>query len=301
MDRATPRRTEHPGPPAITGRRKTTDGAPTSLLARPGLRRLSADMAPLPTGKEAPEPVEPTGPFNIHPSGPGTLFTNAAGATLTKSGGTAITSLTVPFDNDGTLNANSGVLNLGGPFANYNTGTRILSRGRYSIAATLRFPGADVVTNTADVELVGPASQLQDTSGQNGLRNLSTNTATGAITIRDGRELTIPGPFTRTETSQWAPRAPSSPPATTPKPLAPPPSPTRPPRSAPSEGWWTSKEGPWVESARWNRCSATPTPSARAFRQESSPLPACSTRLPTVARPSRSPGRRLARAMTSWL
>ena len=132
---------------------------------------------------------------NIHPSGAGTLFTNAAGGTFTKSGGTGTTSLTVPFDNDGTLNANSGILNIAGPFANYDTGTRTLSRGTYLITATLRFPGADLVSNAAHVELVGPASHLLDTSGQNGLRNLRTNTAAGALTIRDGRDLTTPGPF----------------------------------------------------------------------------------------------------------
>src|SRR5262249_18561896 len=73
--------------------------------------------------------------------------------TLTKSAGGA-TTLYAALNNTGTLDVETGTLNLAGPFSNFSGTT--LTGGTYLLGGTLRFPGADIHTNAASIVLNQP-------------------------------------------------------------------------------------------------------------------------------------------------
>ena len=58
----------------------------------------------------------------------------------------------------------------------------------------LRFFGADIVTNSADVTLDGGGA-IQDPSGVDAFTNLATNAPGGSLTLQGGRSMTVPGLF----------------------------------------------------------------------------------------------------------
>ncbi|HEX7255988.1 MAG TPA: Calx-beta domain-containing protein [Gaiellaceae bacterium] len=119
---------------------------------------------------------------------------------LRKSAGTGTTRIDVPFDNTGgTIEARVGTLHVNGAFANYNATTDVLTGGTYLVQDTLRFNGADIVTNNAKVVLDGAASRILDngTPGLDGLRRFATNGPAGDFSIVNGRDLfteAVPGP-----------------------------------------------------------------------------------------------------------
>jgi uncharacterized repeat protein (TIGR01451 family) len=129
-------------------------------------------------------------------SGSGTpLLHNEATGTLAKNGGTGTSTISIPADNDGTIEASAGTVNLIGALANWSAGTQTLTGGRWVVSATLGFSGADVVTNAADIELDGAAWVFTNTIGQGALRNLAVNAAAGSLEIRNLSTLTTSGAF----------------------------------------------------------------------------------------------------------
>lgn len=122
-------------------------------------------------------------------------LTNQATGTITKSS-SGTTTLGAALTNNGDLTVAAGLLNASGTFANYNQATDILSGGSYVVAGTLRFVGADVVTNQATIVVDGTLSQIQDGSGLDAFRNFTTNV--GSLTITGGRTLTLPKALTST-------------------------------------------------------------------------------------------------------
>ena len=82
---------------------------------------------------------------------------------------------------------------VGSPFTNV-VGTTITG-GTYLLGGTFKFDSANIVNNGAVFELDGPASQVIDQSGNDGLRNLASVTPAGGITLRNGRNLGTPGAF----------------------------------------------------------------------------------------------------------
>ncbi len=117
---------------------------------------------------------------------------NNAG-TFEKTAGTGTTSVTVPFSNSGTVQAQSGTLNLGS-LSNFSGTT--LAGGTYIVSATLSFPGANIQTNAATIVLNGAASQiLNSTTSANALANFAANAAGGSFTVQNGRNFTTVGAF----------------------------------------------------------------------------------------------------------
>ena len=79
-----------------------------------------------------------------------------------------------------------------------------LSGGTFVIRGTLRYPGANVLTNSASVELDagagGAAQLLEHNSGTNALANLGANSASGSFALRGGKTLGVAGPFSNAGT-----------------------------------------------------------------------------------------------------
>ncbi len=153
---------------------------------------------------------------------PGGTFNNL-GTFIKRAGasGDGITRFTGFFNNSGTVDVQSGTLDLegGGTHTgdfdftgaifevkggtqNFNSGSDLTGTtfgaagGTYLVVGTFRFPNADIVSNGATIVLSGPSSQIiNHTTGGNGIANFSTNTAAGNFTIQNGRNLTTSGAF----------------------------------------------------------------------------------------------------------
>src|SRR5204863_12936 len=107
------------------------------------------------------------------------IFRKTGTGTLTVGSGVPI-----PFTNTGTIQAQAGILSIT-TLTNFAGST--LTGGTYDVAATLRFPDADIVTNAASIILDGPASAIQSTAGADALNNFAANSATGSFQIKNGR------------------------------------------------------------------------------------------------------------------
>ncbi len=93
----------------------------------------------------------------------------------------------------GTLQVDAGLLNLKRTFSNFANQT--LTDGSYIVSGELRFVGADIVTNAAVIELIGPDALIRSNSLTNALASVATNQSNAALRIREGANLTTPGPF----------------------------------------------------------------------------------------------------------
>jgi hypothetical protein len=122
---------------------------------------------------------------------------NNAG-TFRKSAGTGTTTVAVTFSNTGTVDVQTGTINLAGSFANYNVTTGTLTGGTYRVTGTLQFTDGNVLTNAAALVLDGPASRVVNQANVNALANLADNAATGSLAIQDGRNFTAAGGFHNT-------------------------------------------------------------------------------------------------------
>jgi hypothetical protein len=108
---------------------------------------------------------------------------NKAGGMYTNNGQFKVAaSQTLTITNGGTLT---------------NLATNTLTGGTYDVSGTFRFPGADIITNQAEIILRGaPSSILNDTGGANALANLATIGTAGAVRLFSGRNFTAAGAFT---------------------------------------------------------------------------------------------------------
>ena len=127
-------------------------------------------------------------------SGASIVKTGAAGATFGDSG--------TEFVNDGTVWASAGTLRLNGTLVGL-TGTT-LTGGTWNVAdgATLRVNNANVVTNAADIGLLGPNAAFEDYTGANALRNLAVND--GELSLQ-GKDLSLGGDLTNNGTLALGP------------------------------------------------------------------------------------------------
>jgi hypothetical protein len=93
------------------------------------------------------------------------------------------------FTNAGVLAVNHGsVLNIRGTFNNLSGTT--LSAGTYNLTGTLGLAGSNIVTNAARVTLTGSSAQiLNDFQNTNALTGLTTNLATGSLSLQGGQIL----------------------------------------------------------------------------------------------------------------
>src|SRR5262245_15481599 len=94
------------------------------------------------------------------------------GGTLRKSAGPFATQIGTSLKNGGRVEVLSGTVDVTGPFRNM-TGN-VLAGGEYLLLGRLRFFGADIVTNAADVTLDGGGA-IQEPSGVEAFRNLTRN------------------------------------------------------------------------------------------------------------------------------
>ena len=115
-------------------------------------------------------------------------FNNSGAFNLSGAGTTEITG--IEFTNSGTVNVLAGTLHLAGGFTNFGGST--LTGGTYHVAGTLKFPGANIVTNAASIILDGATSQIVNQGNVDALANFATNAATGSFSLQGGRNLTTP-------------------------------------------------------------------------------------------------------------
>ena len=115
------------------------------------------------------------------------------------------------FTNDGSLSVNGQSLptafTINGPLTNLDPATKTLTGGVFrvfgsfsnaSATGTLRFNGADIVHNAADLTL-GGAATIVDQSSNNGLRNFVDNTKAGTFSLL-GQSFAAPTDFTNAGT-----------------------------------------------------------------------------------------------------
>ena len=134
--------------------------------------------------------------------GAGSTFTNLAnlaandGSLTVQHGGTFRTGGN--FNNAGSVTIDgSSTFTITGSLVNFAGGT--LSGGTWLLAGTLQFPGANIVTNDANLILdgSGPARVL-DQNSNNGLANFAVNDVSGSLRVQNGEVFATPGDFTNT-------------------------------------------------------------------------------------------------------
>jgi hypothetical protein len=112
------------------------------------------------------------------------------GRLVLAGGGSAAGSVRI----DGTLTVLPGTtFTITGTLANF-AGTT-LTGGGYWVGGTLRFRGADIATNAADIVLGGPAARILDEAGRDGLAHLAANAAAGNFTVQGGAAFATAGGF----------------------------------------------------------------------------------------------------------
>ncbi len=99
----------------------------------------------------------------------------------------------------GTFSVGCGTLfQITGTFANF--GNTTLQGGNYSICGKFQFPGANIVTNMANISLIGPSSAIVDQANNDGLRNLASTTFKSRLSLSSGKNLTTPGGYSNAGT-----------------------------------------------------------------------------------------------------
>ncbi len=140
------------------------------------------------------------------PGGDIPLITNRPGALMVKSGsGTAtLGDDKLDFVNDGTVNVSAGTLWLDVTLAGF--GGSDITQGQWIVNdnATLKLWAANFVTNSTEIELLGPDAEIVDHNGLDAFRNLATN---GGTLRLHGRALNLPGSLDNTGTLSLDPAA----------------------------------------------------------------------------------------------
>ena len=160
-----------------------TGGTDTTVLGAQLVNHGTLDVS---------QPLNLSRPSAAH-SNSGTINVTGGDLTVTQSG-------TAPrFTNStlGTFTIASGrTLNIsGGTFGNFSGNT--LTGGIYNISGTLKFDGAAITTNAANIVLDGASSQIVNQSNVNALTNFATNAAAGNFTIKNGRNFTTAAGITQ--------------------------------------------------------------------------------------------------------
>ena len=116
-----------------------------------------------------------------------------SGGTLRKSSA-SWTQIGTSLKNGGRIEVLNGYIAVTGPFRNFSGTT--LAGGEYLLrGGSLRFYGANIVTNLASVTLDGPSGGIEDPSGANAFANLARNGPGASLTLQGGRNMTVPGLF----------------------------------------------------------------------------------------------------------
>jgi len=127
-------------------------------------------------------------------------FINTGSFTTTGGDSEVATISSASFTNNGTLTVGSASkFSTGGSLSNFSGTT--LTGGTYNLTGMLQFTGANIVTNAANIYLIGSGSKIVDQTGTtDGLRNFANNSATGIFSIAGGRNFITAGGFTNAGT-----------------------------------------------------------------------------------------------------
>jgi hypothetical protein len=127
----------------------------------------------------------------------GNSFVNQAGGVI-EGNGTLSANITggggAPLSNLGTVRVPTGAtLGLTGPFRNFSRDDQRLTGGTYEVTGILQFDNASIVTDDANIVLIGSGGstggQIRPTgSGSDALANLAFITSNGSLTLRNGRD-----------------------------------------------------------------------------------------------------------------
>jgi fibronectin-binding autotransporter adhesin len=99
------------------------------------------------------------------------------------------------FTNSGKLTVDDGsTLTINGRLTNFNSSTDTLASGTYTVGGTLKFSGADIVNNAANLTITGTAAKILNGTA-NGLANFANNTGFFSVT-GDGNFTTGSAAFT---------------------------------------------------------------------------------------------------------
>jgi hypothetical protein len=104
------------------------------------------------------------------------------------------------FTNNGSLTVGSGstfAVKTGSSLTNFSSATRTLTGGIFTVGGTLKWSGANIVTNASNLALTGGLGQiLNATSNANALANFATNNSSGSFTLAANQNFTTGGNFT---------------------------------------------------------------------------------------------------------
>jgi len=103
------------------------------------------------------------------------------------------------FTDSGTMTINSGstfAVISSGSLTNYNSTTKTLTGGTYTVGGTLSAAGLDIVTDAANITLSGTGKLVNSTNSANALANLNTIASTGSLTLASNANFTAAGNLT---------------------------------------------------------------------------------------------------------
>jgi hypothetical protein len=141
--------------------------------------------------------IENDAPISTNFGGNTTLFNNFG--TLVKRASNTST-IGTGFFNAGTIDVETGTLSLSGYFANYSRADKALVGGTYLVKGILRFSGANIMVNQADITLDGATSRILGDNSADALASFSRNDQQGAFTLQNNRSLSTSANFSNAGT-----------------------------------------------------------------------------------------------------
>jgi hypothetical protein len=139
------------------------------------------------------------GPGNIGDGNMGLVNSGVIETVAHQTGLTTIDASSAGFTNQGTVEAVAGTTlyidNAANQFTNFNSGTSTLTGGVFVVDGILKFDGALITTDAANVTLSGASARIENQGGANALTNLNT-IASGGIFDIISQTFTTTGNFT---------------------------------------------------------------------------------------------------------
>ena len=127
------------------------------------------------------------GPGNIGDGDMGLVNSGVIETVAHQTGPTTIDASSAGFTNQGTVEAVAGTTlyidNAANQFTNFNSGTSTLTGGVFVVDGILKFDGASITTDAANITLSGAAAKIENQSGTNALTNLNTIASGGIFDI----------------------------------------------------------------------------------------------------------------------
>jgi hypothetical protein len=127
------------------------------------------------------------GPGNIGNGNMGLVNTGTIETVAHQTGETEIDASSAGFNNQGTVEAVASTTldidNASNQFLNFNSGTSTLTGGTYIVDGILKFDGASITTDAANITLSGASAKIENATGGNAITNLATIATGGTFDI----------------------------------------------------------------------------------------------------------------------